>query len=526
MSRAKCKSYRALKASSLNTSEMLKADVILANGEAVAAVCVELGADPAIVVTLREPVDRAVFHPEGGTLDLEGTPRIVTPAGPGLAAALEACAQAAVRRNGLRVVVIGSAVEELPRFASNAPGFDDATTAKCMRWADALLVTSSEDAGWIPRAFACGTPCIARDEVEIREIATDAWDSLLTAPAAVKFADAVARIADPGLQARLAAPARTSSEPFDATYLEQRHSGILDYMTRPELPKVSVVLPTFNRAELVEAAIRSVLEQDYPNLELIVVNDGSTDTTRDVLDRIDDPRVRIIHQDNRKLPGALNTGFRQATGEYWTWTSDDNRYRPGAIRAMVRELELDQSAGLVYAGMQVTNEAGQTRPAVSGPPEAITEGCIIGGCFLYRAEIARRTGEYDESMFLVEDYDYWLRMRHHTRFIRLLRVLYDYGNMPGSLSRTRLTEQAEKRIILLERELGNEPDWPERKYFQYCVYSSIAKSSGDCLKAVRAALCTVRLKPLRFAAWWTLLRALTPLPLLKLTRRIRGLNVE
>ena len=100
---------------------------------------------------------------------------------------------------------------------------------------------------------------------------------------------------------------------------------------------VSVVLPTFNRAHLIEAAVRNILAQDYPNLELVVVNDGSTDATAEVLGRLErelaDPRLRVLTKENGRVARALNSGFEQARGEYLTWTSDDNAYRPGAISA-------------------------------------------------------------------------------------------------------------------------------------------------------------------------------------------------
>jgi hypothetical protein len=88
--------------------------------------------------------------------------------------------------------------------------------------------------------------------------------------------------------------------------------------------KVSVVLPTYNHLQLLPTAVESVLAQTYQDFELIIVNDGSTDGTREYLNSLKDPRVRVIHQDNKHLPEALNTGFRATRGELLTWISSDN----------------------------------------------------------------------------------------------------------------------------------------------------------------------------------------------------------
>lgn len=515
--------YRALAIDSLDAAELARADVVLANGEFLAERCVELGANPASVVTLHEGIDRSVFNPDGERADLAGAPRIVTPSGAGLGLALQACAQAAQQVAELRVVVLGDDAEELPRFASVASG-DDNSLARHMRWADALLLTDAADARFAPRALACGTPCIAPDTPAFNDGATHMWDSLLVEATPKSLAKAVSDIADGGLRARLAAPARTSSEAFDADAVERRRKGILEFLTRQELPKVSVVLPTYNRATLIEKAVRNILEQDYANLELIIVNDGSSDGTREILDAIDDPRVRVIHQENRGLPRALNSGFEQAAGEYWTWTSDDNRYRPGAIKAMVRELELEPEAGLVYANTVITGEGIEPRTFVGGPPERLTETNCVGACFLYRASVARLTGEYDPEYTLVEDHDYWLRLRRHAPLIWLRRFLYEYDDSPGTLSHSRFLDVQRRRLKLLEREHQGSRDWSDRKVALLCRDASYSKQNGMPFAAMRSAMRALREQPSNSAGWRALIRAVTPSPLLRWTRNLRGLD--
>lgn len=103
-------------------------------------------------------------------------------------------------------------------------------------------------------------------------------------------------------------------------------------------PLVSIVLPTYNGEEYISRAIQSIINQTYTNWELIIVNDCSTDSTLEIINNFSkqDSRIKIINNDkNMKLPASLNRGFKEANGEYYTWTSDDNEYYPEAIEKMV-----------------------------------------------------------------------------------------------------------------------------------------------------------------------------------------------
>ena len=113
-------------------------------------------------------------------------------------------------------------------------------------------------------------------------------------------------------------------------------------------PLVSIVLPTYNRAHLLGDAIRSVLNQTYQNLELIVVDDNSSDGTSGVVASFDDPRIHYVRNEpNLKLPRALNRGFSLSAGAYLTWTSDDNLFVKTAIERMVEVIQ-NASCDFVY----------------------------------------------------------------------------------------------------------------------------------------------------------------------------------
>ena len=104
------------------------------------------------------------------------------------------------------------------------------------------------------------------------------------------------------------------------------------------MPKVSIVLPTYNGEKFIRESIDSILYQTFTDWELIIVNDCSTDGTPNIVNRYaaSDSRIRVIHnKENQKLPESLNIGFREARGEYLTWTSDDNMYLPSALEKMI-----------------------------------------------------------------------------------------------------------------------------------------------------------------------------------------------
>ncbi|MGI5817367.1 MAG: glycosyltransferase family 2 protein [Armatimonadota bacterium] len=207
----------------------------------------------------------------------------------------------------------------------------------------------------------------------------------------------------------------------------------------PVEPTVSIVLPVYNGERYLRESVQSCLDQSFGDLELICVDDASTDGTAGVLAEVEatDPRIRCVrHSENRKLPAALNTGFDLASGRYLTWTSDDNLYYPHAIETMVSFLDTHGDADLVYAGYRTIDETGR-EVATTMPPDLSTlfSRNIIGACFMYRRRVHEALGGYREEMFLAEDYDFWLRAALAFRLLPLDEVLYTYRCHSSRLGR-------------------------------------------------------------------------------------------
>ena len=200
--------------------------------------------------------------------------------------------------------------------------------------------------------------------------------------------------------------------------------------------KVSIVLPTYNGAKYIRKSIDSCLEQTHSNIELIIVDDASTDETPQIINSYSDKRIRYIrHPRNLKLPRALNTGFKHTTGEYLTWTSDDNFYDVNAIEIMVKCLLTYPQIGYVYTDEYHIDENDNIGKYFAvGSVESLHLDNLIGGCFLYHRRVCEEIGEYDPDTYLAEDYDYWIRISKRFRMQRLRRPLYYYRLHKDSLT--------------------------------------------------------------------------------------------
>jgi len=194
-------------------------------------------------------------------------------------------------------------------------------------------------------------------------------------------------------------------------------------------PMVSIVLPTYNHVELLPVSVESILGQTVSDFELIIVDDGSTDGTREYLDSLTDPRLVIISQPNKRLPNALNTGFDLARGQYLTWTSDDNYCSPLFLEILVAALETCPEAGFAYSSFawidQKDRITGIHRDQDFSYPSLLR--CNPGNAsFLYRRECQERVGLYDPQLEGAEDWDMWLRIMECFEPVYVPQVLYYY----------------------------------------------------------------------------------------------------
>ena len=209
-------------------------------------------------------------------------------------------------------------------------------------------------------------------------------------------------------------------------------------MAEPELPLVSVVTPSLNQGRYLEEAIASVLTQDYPRIEHIVVDGGSTDETLDVLAR--HPHLRWVSEPDAGQSAAINKGFRMAEGVVYGWLNADDYYLPGAISAAVDVLRTTGCA-LVHGGWLRVDDAGDVLREVGVVPfdfqlqlEHRNAVCQPGSFFTRDAYLA--VGGVDESYQFAMDYELWLKLgaRFDVQHVDRTQAAYRYHGESKSIA--------------------------------------------------------------------------------------------
>ncbi len=203
-------------------------------------------------------------------------------------------------------------------------------------------------------------------------------------------------------------------------------------MTLPKsiLPKISVVTPSFNQAQFVEATLTSVLGQGYPNLEYIVIDGGSTDGSAQIIEKYADKLAYWVSEKDRGQSHAINKGLQRATGDIVCWLNSDDSFLPGTL-AFVAEQLADGSG--TYA---IVGDCSVVYP--DGRPSVIMKGGYGGHrqllkfwegytmhqpTIFWRREVLEKVGLLDESLHYIMDFDYWTRISKEFGFKTVDRIL-------------------------------------------------------------------------------------------------------
>lgn len=220
---------------------------------------------------------------------------------------------------------------------------------------------------------------------------------------------------------------------------------------------VSVIIPTHNRAHLVSRAIRSVLDQTYEDLELIVVDDASTDDTDEVVKAFKDPRLHYVrHQDNRGANAARNTGIRNSKGSYIGFLDSDDEWLPKKLEKQVQVFgSSGPEVGLVYTGMQLVDQAtgdvlGTCLPQHRGLllRKLLLEN-IVGSTStaLLCQSFLDRTGGFDERLPARQDADLWIRLARHCAFDYVQEALVRIYAHPDRITSDRDARVAGAKLV-------------------------------------------------------------------------------
>ncbi|BCS87471.1 glycosyltransferase family 2 protein [Pseudodesulfovibrio sediminis] len=204
---------------------------------------------------------------------------------------------------------------------------------------------------------------------------------------------------------------------------------------------VSIILPTYNRADFIGTALDAVFAQTYEKWECIIIDDGSTDNTTDVLGAYDDPRIRYIHQENQGVSGARNTGIGICQGEVIALLDSDDEWMPNKLSTQLEymrehDYQICQTEEIWVRGGKRVNQPAKYAKPEGWFFEASLEMCLISpSCTMFTRNAWESIGPFDENMPSCEDYDMWLRacLEYPVGLVRE-KLTIKYGGRPDQLS--------------------------------------------------------------------------------------------
>jgi glycosyltransferase involved in cell wall biosynthesis len=220
---------------------------------------------------------------------------------------------------------------------------------------------------------------------------------------------------------------------------------------------ISVVMSVYNQENFLEKSIESILKQTFKDFELIVINDGSTDRSKDILESIEDPRLIYVDQQNLGLPFSLNKAIGMSQGNFIARMDADDISHSERLEKQFNYLNKNQNIDLVGSCIRVMNEQGEIIGSKSVPlenriiQESIDYACnVMHPTYFFRKEIHQTVGGYRDQFIYAQDYDFLLRIRDLGKGIgnieeKLLDYrVYDSSNYSKQFNQIRFSRLAKK----------------------------------------------------------------------------------
>jgi glycosyltransferase involved in cell wall biosynthesis len=231
-------------------------------------------------------------------------------------------------------------------------------------------------------------------------------------------------------------------------------------------PPISIIMPCLNAERHIKAAVASVLAQSFSDVELLIVDNGSTDRTREILGRLADPRIKTFNLDKRGVSFARNLGLQHACGEYIAFLDSDDTWSPEFLEKMHLALEARPDAVLAYCGWRNVGLKGPRGdpfipPDYEGPDkfEALLEGCRwpIHGALTRRSAIIT-AGDFNTDLTIAEDYLLWMEVSTTGAIVRVPEVLAQYHHHDGVQATHNLALAALDTLVAKQMFLGRHPE--------------------------------------------------------------------
>ena len=285
------------------------------------------------------------------------------------------------------------------------------------------------------------------------------------------------------------------------------------------MPEVSVVIAAYNAERYVHEAIQSVLDQTFDNLEVVVIDDGSTDDTLDIIRQFRSPRVRVFAMENAGQTTAKNRGIRESTGRFVGFCDADDRWHPEKLEKQLPLFDASENVAVVYSSESSIDHAGNVLP---DRVDASLRGRVVDALFLenfvpfgsalVRRECLLKVGAFDEDLRMGIDWDLWLRIAAHHDFECVPDSLYVYRKWPGQMS-TNWRGRYDSAFRIMRKFEAEHPglisaSTRRRAYANTYTNRGRAGAAQEPRGAFIDGLHGVALDPLNWYSWKSILRIL------------------
>lgn len=236
---------------------------------------------------------------------------------------------------------------------------------------------------------------------------------------------------------------------------------------RDEFPRISVITPSYNQAEFLERTIRSVLDQNYPNLEYIVIDGGSTDGSVDIIRRYADRIHYWVSEPDSGQSNAINKGLKMATGDWLCWQNSDDIYYPGAFQDLAVTACRQPTADLIIGNINLIDrydhmlrDVHYVKPTYGA---LLAEGMVLTNqAAFWRRGVHREIGWLDESLNFSFDYEWFLRLMHQREGFSVHKTWGGYRLHDATKTSTQHQGFQDEQLAILRGRIL--PNWKKRLY--------------------------------------------------------------
>lgn len=280
-------------------------------------------------------------------------------------------------------------------------------------------------------------------------------------------------------------------------------------------PLVSVIIPTFNRKTLVVRAIASVLNQTYPNLELLVVDDGSIDCTSAALSHFrSDPRFHYVYQQNKGQSAARNLAIELASGDLFAFLDSDNFWYKDKLNLQLTYWNVHKGFDILYSSVRCVDLSGNminehsqviNRPSGNILNALVSWNCVTNNTVLVPKKCFQEMGGFDETLRIAEDYDLWLRFATRYTFIYHPEIVTFYCTEGERLS-TDEERNIEVNFHILEKFRNNFPGAVSNLRYRMAIgnlkrWKNESHWNGGIKPAFRDIISSLILNPFDARSW-------------------------